>query len=211
MLDVLGRARRVTLPLAGTFQAFNALAALGLAVATGISPEAALEALPGLEGVPGRIELAGRTPRGGQVFVDYAHTPDALETVLAAIRPHTEARLWVVFGCGGDRDRGKRPLMGEIADRLADRSIVTDDNPRGEDPAAIRREILAAAPNAEEISERGEAIASAVAALGPGDILVIAGKGHESGQIVGDRILPFNDRDVARAAISRLRTEEVGA
>ncbi len=211
MLDVLGRARRVTLPLAGTFQAFNALAALGLAVATGISPEAALEALPGLEGVPGRIELAGRTPRGGQVFVDYAHTPDALETVLAAIRPHTEARLWVVFGCGGDRDRGKRPLMGEIADRLADRSIVTDDNPRGEDPAAIRREILAAAPNAEEISERGEAIASAVAALGPGDVLVIAGKGHESGQIVGDRILPFNDRDVARAAISRLRSEEVGA
>lgn len=208
MLDVLGRARRIDLPLAGTFQAFNVLAALGLAIATGMSPEAALEALPGLEGVPGRIELVGRTPQGGQVFVDYAHTPDALETVLAALRPHTEARLWVVFGCGGDRDRGKRPLMGEIACRLADRSIVTDDNPRGEDPVAIRREILAAAPNAEEFSERGEAIASAVATLGPGDVLVIAGKGHESGQIVGDRVLPFNDRDVARAAISRL--EEMG-
>ena len=209
MLDVLGRARRVALPLVGTFQAYNVLAALGLTIATGLTPEAALEALPNLEGVPGRIEQAGRTPRGGQVFVDYAHTPDALATVLEAIRPHTQARLWVVFGCGGDRDRGKRPMMGEIAGRLADRSIVTDDNPRSEDPAAIRREILAAAPNAEEFSERGEAIASAVAALGPGDVLVIAGKGHESGQIVGDRILPFNDQDAARAVISRLQKEEV--
>ena len=207
MLDVLGRPRRVAVPLAGTFQAFNVLAALGLTIATGLAPEAALEALPDLEGVPGRIERVGRTPQGGQVFVDYAHTPAALETVLEAIRPHTQARLWVVFGCGGDRDRGKRPLMGEIACRLADRSIVTDDNPRGEDPAAIRREILATAPNAEECSERGEAIAHAVAALGPGDVLVIAGKGHESGQIVGDRILPFNDRDVARAAISRLQSD----
>ena len=210
MLDVLGRARRVALPLAGTFQAFNVLAALGLTIATGLAPEAGLEALPNLDGVPGRIEQVGRTPRGGRVFVDYAHTPDALETVLAAIRPHTEARLWVVFGCGGDRDRGKRPLMGEIACRLADRTIVTDDNPRGEDPAAIRREILAAATDAEEVTERGEAIASAVAALGPGDVLVIAGKGHESGQIVGDRVLPFNDRDVARAAISRLQGEGQG-
>ncbi len=210
MLDVLGRAHRVTLPLPGTFQAYNVLAALGLTIATGFAPEAALEVLPHLEGVPGRVEQVGRTPRGGRVFVDYAHTPDALETVLAAIRPHTEARLWVVFGCGGDRDRGKRPVMGEIACRLADRAIVTDDNPRGEDPAAIRREILAAATDAEEFSERGEAIASAVAALGPGDVLVIAGKGHESGQTIGDRVLPFNDRDVARAAIARLRSEEVG-
>jgi len=209
MLDVLGRARRVALPLVGTFQAYNVLAALGLTIATGLTPEAALEALPNLEGVSGRIEPVGRTPRGGQVFVDYAHTPDALATVLQAIRPHTQARLWVVFGCGGDRDRGKRPLMGEIAGRLADRSIVTDDNPRSEDPAAIRREILAAATDAEEYSERGEAIAKSVAALGPGDVLVIAGKGHESGQIVGDRVLPFNDRDVARAAISRLGDEGV--
>jgi len=210
MLDVLGRAHRVTLPLAGTFQAYNVLAALGLTIATGLAPEAALEVLPHLEGVPGRIEQVGRTPQGGRVFVDYAHTPDALETVLAAIRPHTEARLWVVFGCGGDRDRGKRPVMGEMACRLAGRAIVTDDNPRGEDPAAIRREILAAATGAEEFSERGEAIASAVAALGPGDVLVIAGKGHESGQTIGDRVLPFNDRDVARAAIARLQCEEVG-
>ena len=204
MLDLLGRAHRVELPLVGTFQAANVLAALGLAVATGLTPEAVVEALPGLAGVPGRIEPVARTPRGGQVFVDYAHTPDALETVLQAIAPHTEGRLWVVFGCGGDRDRGKRPIMGKIACRLADRVIVTDDNPRSEDPAAIRREILAAAPQAEEFSDRGEAIASAMATLGPGDVLVIAGKGHESGQIVGDRVLPFNDRDVARAAVERL-------
>ena len=205
MIDVLGQAQRIELPLAGTFQAANMLAALGLVIATGLAPEAAIEALPRLKGVPGRIEMVGRTPQGGQVFVDYAHTPDALQTVLEAIRPHTEARLWVAFGCGGDRDRGKRPIMGEIACRLADRAIVTDDNPRSEDPAAIRREILAAAPTAEEFSDRGEAIASAVAALGPGDVLVIAGKGHESGQIIGDRILPFNDRDVARATIARLQ------
>ncbi len=206
MIDVLGQAQRVELPLAGTFQAPNMLAALGLAIATGLTPEVAIEALPHLKGVPGRIEMVGRTPKGGQVFVDYAHTPDALATVLEAIRPHTQARLWVVFGCGGDRDRGKRPIMGEIACRLADRAIVTDDNPRSEDPAAIRREILAAATDAEEFSDRGEAIASAVAALGPGDVLVIAGKGHESGQIIGDRILPFNDRDVARATITRLQS-----
>jgi UDP-N-acetylmuramoyl-L-alanyl-D-glutamate--2,6-diaminopimelate ligase len=206
MIDVLGQAQRVELPLVGTFQAPNVLAALGLAIATGLAPETAIEALPRLKGVPGRIEMVGRTPKGGQVFVDYAHTPAALATVLEAIRPHTKARLWVVFGCGGDRDRGKRPIMGEIACRLADRAIVTDDNPRSEDPAAIRREILAAATDAEEFSDRGEAIASAVAALGPGDVLVIAGKGHESGQIIGDRILPFNDRDVARAAIARLQS-----
>ena len=213
MLDLLGRAHRVELPLVGTFQAPNALAALGLAIATGLTPEAAIEVLPRLKGVPGRMERVARTPAGGQVFVDYAHTPGALETVLQAIAPHTEARLWVVFGCGGDRDRGKRPIMGEIACRLADRVIVTDDNPRGEDPAAIRREILAAAPQAEEFSDRGEAIASAMAALGPGDVLVIAGKGHESGQIVGDRVLPFNDRDVARAAVTRLaaKADDAGA
>ena len=189
------------------FEELVGLCALGLAIATGLTPEAAIEALPRLKGVPGRMERVARTPAGGQVFVDYAHTPGALETVLRAIAPHTEARLWVVFGCGGDRDRGKRPIMGEIACRLANRVIVTDDNPRGEDPAAIRREILAAAPQAEEFSDRGEANASAMAALGPGDVLVIAGKGHESGQIVGDRVLPFNDRDVARAAVTRLAGE----
>ncbi len=203
-LDILGRAAKVNLPLAGTFQAHNALAALGLAIATGTEPDAALAAIAHLEGVSGRIEPVAGTPAGGQVFVDYAHTPDALETVLGALRPHTKGELFVVFGCGGDRDRGKRPMMGDIARRLADRVIVTDDNPRTEDPAAIRREILAAIPNAKEFSDRGEAIASAMAALGPGDVLVIAGKGHESGQIVGDRVLPFNDRDVARAVCQRM-------
>ena len=203
-LDILGRAAQVDLPLAGTFQAQNVLAALGLAIATGAEPDAALAAVAHLEGVSGRIEPVARTPAGGQVFVDYAHTPDALETVLGALRPHTKGELFVVFGCGGDRDRGKRPMMGDIARRLADRVIVTDDNPRTEDPAAIRREILTAIPDAEEFSDRGEAIAFAMAALGPGDVLVIAGKGHESGQIVGDRVLPFNDRDVARAACQRM-------
>ncbi len=203
-IDLLGRPATLELPLAGTFQATNVLAALGLALATGVAPEVAIEAASRFQGVSGRIELVARTPAGGQVYVDYAHTPDALETVLVALRPHTEAELHVVFGCGGDRDRGKRPMMGKIAWRLADRVIVTDDNPRSEDPAAIRREILAAVPKAEEFADRGEAIASAMAALGPGDVLVIAGKGHESGQIVGDRVLPFNDRDVARVTAERL-------
>ncbi len=202
LLDIFGQASAVDLPLAGTFQAANVLAALGLVIATGAEPGEAVATLGSLEGVSGRLELVARTKRGGQVYVDYAHTPDALETVLTALRPHTRAQLWVVFGCGGDRDRGKRPQMGEIAQRLADRVVVTDDNPRSEEPAAIRREILAAAPAAREIGDRGEAIAEAVAALGPGDVLVIAGKGHESGQIVGDRVLPFVDRDVARAAIA---------
>jgi UDP-N-acetylmuramoyl-L-alanyl-D-glutamate--2,6-diaminopimelate ligase len=202
LLDVFGQASAVDLPLAGTFQAANVLTALGLAIATGADPRKAVATLGALEGVSGRLELVARSKRGGQIYVDYAHTPDALETVLTALRPHTRAQLSVVFGCGGDRDRGKRPLMGEIANRLADRAIVTDDNPRSEDAAAIRREILAAAPNAQEIADRGEAIAKAVAALGPGDVLIIAGKGHESGQIVGDRVHPFVDRDVARAAVA---------
>ncbi len=205
LLDIFGQAASVDLPLAGTFQAANVLAALGLAIATGAEPQKAVAALGALEGVSGRLELVAHTKSGGQIYVDYAHTPDALETVLTALRPHTRAQLWVVFGCGGDRDRGKRPQMGEIAQRLADRAIVTDDNPRSEDPAAIRRDILAATPKAQEpkaqeIADRGEAIATAVAALGPGDVLVIAGKGHESGQIVGGRIHPFVDRDVARVA-----------
>ncbi len=156
------------------------------------------------------MELVAHHPNGAAIYVDYAHTPDALENALRALRPHTKGRLAVVFGCGGERDPGKRPIMGDLASRLADRLIVTDDNPRGEDPAAIRREILAAAPQAQEAPDRGEAIAWAVAALGPGDVLVIAGKGHEPGQIVGDRVLPFNDRDVARAAVARLRADSGG-
>ena len=207
--DLCGERRDVTLPLAGAFQAHNALAALGLAIATDCDKEAALAALAALRGVAGRMERVGRTPSGGQVYVDYAHTPDALATVLKAARPHARNRLVVVFGAGGDRDPGKRPQMGATAAELADEVIVTDDNPRSEDPAAIRREILAAAPQAKEVGDRGEAIARAVVALRDGDVLVIAGKGHEPGQIVGDQVLPFDDREVARAALDVL-AEEAG-
>lgn len=205
--DVCGKRCRVKLPLAGTFQARNVLAAVGLAIATGCEREAAIAALAGLCGVAGRMERVGRTPSGGEVYVDYAHTPDALASVLQAARPHARGRLVVVFGCGGDRDPGKRPQMGAIASELADVVIVTDDNPRGEDAAAIRQEVLAAAPEAVEIGDRGEAIARAVVGLREGDVLVIAGKGHEAGQIVGDQVLPFDDREVARAALDVLAEE----
>ncbi len=204
-IEVKGRRHALEVRVAGTFQAMNLLAALGLVLAEGAEPEAAVRALAGLRGVPGRVEPVGETPSGGQVFVDYAHTPDALETLLRAMRPHTAGRLLVVFGCGGDRDPGKRPLMGEIAGRLAEVVYVTDDNPRSEAPAAIRAAILAAVKNAFEFGDRGAAIAAAIAELGPGDTLVIAGKGHETGQIVAGKVLPFDDRVVARAAISRLR------
>ncbi len=199
-LAIFGTRHRLALPLAGDFQAANVLAALGLTLAGGADLAAALATLDKLSGVPGRMELVARTAAGGSVYVDYAHTPDALETVLRALRPHTRGRLTVVVGCGGDRDKGKRPMMGEIAQRLADRAIITDDNPRSEDPAAIRAEMLAAAPDAEEIGDRRQAIHRAVAAQGDGDVLVIAGKGHESGQIVGAEVLPFDDREVAREA-----------
>ena len=198
------QARRLDLPLLGTFQAMNALAAVGLAIATGTTPAAALDALPHLEGVPGRMELATTHPAGAPVIVDYAHTPDALETALKALRPHTEKRLIVVFGCGGDRDAGKRPQMGAIAARLADIAIVTDDNPRSEDPAAIRGAILATCPGGREIGDRRAAIRAAAKLLEAGDLLLIAGKGHESGQIVGAKTLPFDDRIEARAAIKIL-------
>lgn len=191
----------VLLPLLGGFQVANALVAAGLAVAVGVAPAAALAALEHLEGAPGRLDLVGRTRDGAPVFVDYAHKPDALDAVLTTLRALTDRRLVVVFGAGGDRDRGKRPLMGAVAARLADAVIVTDDNPRSEDPATIRRAILEAAPGAREIPDRGEAIETAVKMLERGDVLVIAGKGHEPGQIVGDRVLPFSDHAVARAAL----------
>ena len=200
-----GKARTLRLPLAGLFQAHNALAALGLAVATGVEPETAVAALEGLRPVHGRLEKVGETPAGGQVYVDYAHTPDALDSALSSLRPHTAGRLVVVFGAGGDRDPGKRPLMGEAAARHADRVVVTDDNPRSEAPAAIRKAILAAAPGAEEVGSRGEAIRAAVAGLEAGDLLLIAGKGHETGQIVGAEVLPFDDCEEARAAIAALQ------
>jgi UDP-N-acetylmuramoyl-L-alanyl-D-glutamate--2,6-diaminopimelate ligase len=199
-----GFARTVKLPLIGTFQVSNALVAAGLAIATGSPAEEVLRALEGLKGAPGRLELVGRTAAGAPVFVDYSHKPDALDKALAALRPSTRDRLVVVFGCGGDRDPGKRPIMGEIATRAADVVIVTDDNPRSEDPATIRRAILAAAPGAIEIGDRGAAIRHAVALLGPGDVLMVAGKGHETGQIVGQTVLPFSDHDCVVAALREL-------
>lgn len=198
-----GRRFELTLPLVGAFQASNALVAAALVWALGEDLAATIRALRDVSGVPGRLEPAGRLPNGAAVYVDYAHTPDALETVLNALRPHARGRLQVVFGCGGDRDRGKRPQMGAIAAALADRAIVTDDNPRGEDPAAIRAEILAGAPSGAlvEIADRAAAIATAVAGLEAGDVLAIAGKGHETGQIIAGVTHPFDDRDVARAAV----------
>jgi UDP-N-acetylmuramoyl-L-alanyl-D-glutamate--2,6-diaminopimelate ligase len=201
---VEGTRHEILFPVPGAFQAMNALAALGLVIATGGDPARAAQALAALKGVRGRIEHVATHPTGARIYVDYAHKPDALETVLRALRPHAAGRLVVVFGCGGDRDRAKRPLMGAIATRLADRVIVTDDNPRSEDPAAIRHEILAAAPQAEEIGDRGAAIKAAVDGLKAGDILVIAGKGHERGQIVGATVLPFDDADAARATVAAI-------
>lgn len=197
-----GQRFEISLPLIGDFQASNALVAAGLVIATGGDPEQTIRSLEKLEPVPGRLDLAGRTAEGAAVYVDYAHTPDALETLLETLRPYTEGRLHVVFGCGGDRDKGKRPMMGEVARRLADSVIITDDNPRSEDAAQIRREILEACPGAREIAERHNAIAEAVRALGPGDMLAIAGKGHEQGQIVGATVLPFDDMEAARAALA---------
>lgn len=200
-LDAFGTFAEINLPLAGDFQVYNVLCAAGLAIACGEEVETVIGCLHRLEGVPGRLELAGSID-GGSVYIDYAHTPDALESVLNAMRPHTTGRLIAVFGCGGDRDRGKRPMMGQVATDLADIAIVTDDNPRSEDPETIRREILAAAPDARAIGDREAAIHEAVTMLSDGDVLVIAGKGHETGQIVGDETRPFNDLLVARAAIA---------
>jgi UDP-N-acetylmuramoyl-L-alanyl-D-glutamate--2,6-diaminopimelate ligase len=198
VLEVFGRRYELLLPLAGEFQAINALAALGLVIATGAPVAAATAALADLTGVPGRLQFVAGRERGGGIVVDYAHTPDALATVLSALRPHTHGRLAVLFGCGGDRDAGKRPLMGEVASRLADRVYVTDDNPRTEPAAEIRRAILEAAPNAIEIDGRREAIAKAIAELAPDDLLVIAGKGHETGQIIGTKTYPFDDTAIAQ-------------
>jgi UDP-N-acetylmuramoyl-L-alanyl-D-glutamate--2,6-diaminopimelate ligase len=188
------------LPLPGRFQADNALLAAALAGATGIGDALAL--LPRLTGVRGRMELAARLDNGAAVYVDYAHTPDALERLLGALRPHAR-RLAVVFGAGGDRDRGKRPLMGAVAARLAERVIVTDDNPRSEDPATIRAAILAACPGAIEVADRTAAIGAGLEGLGPGDVLAVAGKGHEQGQIVGATVLPFDDVSVVRRLAGR--------
>jgi UDP-N-acetylmuramoyl-L-alanyl-D-glutamate--2,6-diaminopimelate ligase len=198
-----GRTYDVTLPLAGAFQASNALVAAGLAISLGEDAIKTFAALASLKGAPGRMEKVAFAPSGAPIYVDYAHSTDSLEKVLEALRPHTAGKLRVVFGCGGDRDKGKRPLMGAIAVRLADDVIVTDDNPRSEDAAAIRRQILAAAPGAKEIGDRHEAIRAAVAALRQGDVLVLAGKGHETGQYINGVTHPFSDRDEAvKAALA---------
>jgi len=199
-IDVHGKLHEVLLPLAGAFQASNALVAAGLCIAGGESADRVLGALEAITGAQGRLQRIPGGNSGGEVYVDYAHTPDGLETVLTALRPHATGRLIVVFGAGGDRDRGKRPLMGEIAGRLADVAIVTDDNPRSEDPAAIRAQVRAGCPDALEIGDRHEAIAHAVSIMRNGDVVVIAGKGHEQGQIVGGTVHPFDDAaEVAEA------------
>jgi len=203
-LEVFGRRIEIAFPLAGEFQVANALIAAGLAIAVGEDVDAVLDALQYLEGVPGRLQLAGRTRDGASIYIDYAHTPDALSTVLTALRPHVTGRLSVIFGCGGDRDAKKRPVMGDIAVRMADTVIVTDDNPRYEDPVAIRAQILAAADGALEIGDRREAIRTGIAQLAPGDVLVLAGKGHEKGQIIGDAVVPFDDFNEVREALSDL-------
>ncbi len=192
-----GAAREFELALPGRFQADNALMAAALAASTGL-PDA-WDLLPRLQGVRGRMELAVTLANGAAAYVDYAHTPDALERLLLALRPHTTGRLVCVFGCGGDRDVGKRPLMGAVVQLLADVAIVTDDNPRTENAAAIREAIMAACPGAREIGDRADAIAAGLMALQPGDVLVVAGKGHEQGQIVGRDVLPFDDASILRA------------
>ncbi len=200
----VGRASyNVPLPLVGAYQAENALLAAGLAIAAGEHTGEALLALAILKGVPGRLEIVGEA-RGGLAIVDYAHKPEALTAALDACRPFVTGKLICVFGCGGDRDKGKRPIMGRIAVDKSDVTIVTDDNPRTEHPAFIRREILAGAAGAREIGDRAEAIKAAVAMMGSGDVVLVAGKGHETGQIIGDRVLPFSDHDELRRALEGL-------
>ena len=208
VVNVFGRRHELVLPLAGEFQAMNALAALGLVIAIGGKADVATNALKKLTGVPGRMQFVAEHEGGSGIVVDYAHTPDALATVLTALRPHARGRLLALFGCGGDRDTGKRPLMGEVSARLADRVYVTDDNPRTEPAAEIRRAILKAAPDAIEIGDRRQAIATAIAELAPGDLLVIAGKGHETGQIVGNATYPFDDAAIARE-FAQLRWQQI--
>ena len=195
-IEAGGTAHTIPLMLPGRFQADNVMLAGALAAVLGMAD--VFSRMPHLTGVRGRMELATVLPNGAAAYVDYAHTPDALERLLAALRPHTAGRLIVVFGAGGDRDRGKRPLMGDAAARLADRAIVTDDNPRSEDPASIRSAILAGCPGAMEIGDRGQAIEAGLNMLRPGDVLVVAGKGHEQGQTIGSTVVPFDDVSVIR-------------
>ncbi len=200
-LNWRGEKAAIDLPLIGEFQALNALTAAGLALAGDVDLQAVAEGMANLKPVKGRLEYVGETQDGAGIFVDYAHTPAGLDVLIRAARPHTAGRLIVVFGCGGDRDRGKRPLMGEVAAKHADIVIVTDDNPRSEDPAFIRSEVLAGVPDGLEIGDRGEAIRHAIKDLRKGDTLLIAGKGHETGQIIGDTVVPFSDQETALTAL----------
>jgi len=197
-----GKSYRLALPLIGAYQASNVLTAAALVLATGGEWDRVFSAMQRVAPVRGRLERAVITRSGAPVYIDYAHTPDALEAAIAALKPHVEHRLITVFGAGGDRDQGKRPEMGAVATKLSDVVIVTDDNPRGEDPAKIRAAIMAEAPGATEVAGRREAIAEAIRIAGAGDIVLVAGKGHETGQIVGDRVLPFDDALVARECAS---------
>ncbi len=199
-----GNQYKIALELIGSFQAMNVMVAAGLVIAAGEEAEAVFSVLPKLTGVRGRMQLAATRSHGAPIFVDYAHTPDAVQTALQALRPHVMGRLVVVIGAGGDRDRGKRPLMGQAAADHADVVFVTDDNPRSEDPEGIRAEILQACPEAIEVADRAEAILRAVDNLSPGDALLIAGKGHETGQIVGDVVYPFDDVEQASVAVAAL-------
>jgi UDP-N-acetylmuramoyl-L-alanyl-D-glutamate--2,6-diaminopimelate ligase len=195
---------QVRLDLIGGFQSENVLMAAGLAIGAGADPARVFDTLPEMRTVRGRMQLAAKRENGAAVFVDYAHTPDAVSTAFKAMRPHVMGRLCAIVGAGGDRDRGKRPLMGQAAAEFADRVIVTDDNPRSEDAASIRAAVLRGCPGAQEVGDRAEAILRAVDALGPGDALLICGKGHETGQIVGDDVLPFDDAEQASLAVSVL-------
>ncbi|HMU21265.1 MAG TPA: UDP-N-acetylmuramoyl-L-alanyl-D-glutamate--2,6-diaminopimelate ligase [Sphingorhabdus sp.] len=197
-ISIQGEASKVKLPLIGAYQAANTLVSAGIAIASGCDAEEVVANLARLQPVRGRLERAAISRSGAPVYVDYAHTPDGLEAAIAALRPHTKGKLIVAFGAGGDRDAGKRPIMGEIATRDADIVIVTDDNPRTEDPAEIRRQVLSGAPGALDIGDRREAITEAIRQAAADDIVMIAGKGHEVGQIIGDKTYPFDDVEVAR-------------
>jgi len=203
-LVLQGKRYKIELPLAGEFQTLNAIAALGLAMVTGVETSVALEALENLSGVAGRMERAGQTKDGATIFVDFAHTEDGLDKLLRSVRPHTMGNIIVVFGCGGDRDPDKRPKMGRAAAKLADDVIVTDDNPRTEEAGAIRRAVLVGCPKADEIGDRAAAIHAGIKRLGPNDCLVIAGKGHEQGQIVGTKVIPFSDVEQVKLALKEL-------
>jgi len=204
LVTVWGQPRRIRLDLIGAFQAMNVLTAAALCIAAGEDPDAVVSVLGEMRGVRGRMQLAARRENGAPVYVDYSHTPDSIETALKALRPHVLGRLVIVFGAGGDRDRTKRPLMGKAAAENADVLYLTDDNPRSEDPDLIRAEVKQGCPDAIEVADRAEAILRAVDALEPGDALLIAGKGHETGQIVGDVVYPFDDVEQASVAVAAL-------